>query len=70
VRERDFPISTEQFRGIFEALGFRTETSRYEEPAEPVAPYIALCTAVYEGRLPPGDEAGGAGKGEAVSRGK
>lgn len=45
MRERDYPVSTEEFRCIFEDLGFLVDTRCYDAPEEPLAPFIAFCTA-------------------------
>lgn len=48
MRERDYPISTEELRRIFGNLGFRAESRDFDAPGEPMAPYIAFCTAALE----------------------
>ena len=45
MRERDYPISAAEFRGIFEDVGFSANTRHYDAPGEPMAPYVAFCTA-------------------------
>jgi len=45
MRERDFPISTAEFRGIFGELGFATRVRRFADERQPLAPYVACCVA-------------------------
>ncbi len=47
MRQRDYPISLGEFRGIFEPLGFVVETGRYPGAEHPMAPHLgwALATA-------------------------
>jgi hypothetical protein len=52
MRERDYPVSTGEFRRIFAELGFRAESRAYDVPDEPMAPYIGFCTATLEGPSP------------------
>ena len=50
MRQRDYPVSLGELRGIFEPLGFVVETGRYQGSEHPLAPYLgwALATAPIE----------------------
>jgi SAM-dependent methyltransferase len=48
MRERDYPISPEELCRIFGNLGFRADARYYDAPEEPMAPYIAFCTAALD----------------------
>ncbi len=45
MRQRDFPVSCSDFQDIFNDAGFTVEICRFDEPNEPLSPYISLCTA-------------------------
>ena len=45
MRQRDYPVSCEEFKAIFGAAGFRAEEHEFDAPEEPMAEFIALCTA-------------------------
>ena len=45
MRQRDFPLSVDEFRSIFERLGYRVRAHRYSESDGPLGPYVADCIA-------------------------
>lgn len=45
MRERDYPISTAEFRTLFEAVGFQVRIIDYDDVDEPLAPYISMTVA-------------------------
>ena len=49
MRSRDYPISTRELRQLMEGLGFQVEIHRYEDSAEPLGPYVAMCVMSQPG---------------------
>ena len=45
MRQRDYPVSLGELRGIFEPLGFVIETGRYLGSDHPLVPYLGWATA-------------------------
>jgi SAM-dependent methyltransferase len=46
MRQRDYPVSLGELRGILEALGFVVETGRYQGSEHPLAPYLGWALAM------------------------
>jgi SAM-dependent methyltransferase len=45
MRQRDYPVSLSELRGIFEPLGFVVESGRYLGAEHPLAPYLGWVVA-------------------------
>jgi SAM-dependent methyltransferase len=45
MKARDFPLTTNAFRLVFEQFGFTVDIRNYDDCGEPMAPYVALCIA-------------------------
>ncbi len=50
--DRDYPLSTNEFRNIMESHGFRVQVRRYEDSAEPLGPFVANCLVTHSDRNP------------------
>lgn len=49
VNLRDYPISLQEFRNIFESVGFKVNTLRYET-RDPLGEFIAMAVAFKQGK--------------------
>lgn len=45
MRQRDFPVSTQELTEILATVGFSTEVRRFDDTSEPMGPYVACCVA-------------------------
>ncbi len=45
--DRDYPLSTDEFRNIMESRGFRVQVRRYQDSAEPLGPFVASCLVTH-----------------------
>ena len=58
MRNRDYPISTQELRWIMESLDFKVAVQRYSKTTEPLGPYVASCVMTpiaddYQLQTPP-----------------
>jgi hypothetical protein len=45
MRQRDYPVSTQDISEILAQAGFTTRVQRYNDSNEPLGPYVACCVA-------------------------
>lgn len=45
MRQRDYPVSTQELSRIFSLAGFSTRVRRFDGSGEPLGPYVACCAA-------------------------
>lgn len=45
MRQRDYPVSTQEISQILAQAGFSTRVQRYDDSSEPLGPYVACCVA-------------------------
>ena len=45
MRQRDYPVSTQEISEILAQAGFSTRVQRYDDSNEPLGPYVACCVA-------------------------
>lgn len=45
MRQRDYPVSTQELSRILALAGFSTRVRRFDDSGEPLGPYVACCAA-------------------------